>query len=210
MSKSLLFLPGAGADPNFWSPVAHLLPQEWHKVFLGWPGLGHNPPTRQVNGFQDLVRLAEEHLPPGESTIVAQSYGGAVALALCLIQPERVNSLVLCATAAGLNITRFGAQDWMPAYRAEYPEAASWLYDARPDFEPELPSIWQPTLLLWGDADPISPVAVGRHLQHCLPHATLRLVAGGTHAMATERAPEVASFIRQHVLSVGVRRETLG
>ena len=200
MSKSVVFLPGAGADSDFWRPAGNLLPQEWCKVFLGWPGLGHNPPAPDVNGFDDLVRLTESHLPPGKLTIVAQSFGGAVALAVTLRNVQRVESLVLTTTAAGLNVNTLGAEDWRPSYKAEYPNAATWLYDSRPNFEAQLPTLIQPTLLIWGDNDPVSPVAVGRHLHQLLPQSKLHVIAGGTHALATERATEVASLIRAHVL----------
>ena len=64
----VLFLPGAGADPNFWRPVGDLLPAQWDKVYFGWPGLGHQPPHPDINGLEDLVRLVEAEIgagPPG-------------------------------------------------------------------------------------------------------------------------------------------------
>jgi len=36
-----------------------------------------------------------------------------------------------------------------------------------------------PTLLIWGDSDPISPVAVGRHLESCIANAELPCLPGG-------------------------------
>ena len=54
----VLFLPGAGGDGSFWRPLARLLPIQWDTAFLDWPGLGAAPPAADVNGFEDLVRLA--------------------------------------------------------------------------------------------------------------------------------------------------------
>ena len=59
--------------------------------------------------------------------------------------------------------------------------------------------IAQPTLLLWGDNDPISPVGIGQHLARTLPHATLHVLAGGDHSLAKNWAAEVAPLIEAHL-----------
>ena len=56
-------------------------------------------------------------------------------------------------------------------------------------------------LLLWGDADPISPTAVGRHLAAVLPRAELVIVPRGDHALAHDRADEIAPLIERHVMT---------
>jgi len=54
-------------------------------------------------------------------------------------------------------------------------------------------------LLIWGDADPISPVAVGRHLEARIPNARLEIVPGGDHGLAGTHADLVASLIAHHL-----------
>lgn len=197
-----MFLPGAGADPHFWQPVVNWLPGSWGMQRFAWPGLGHNEPSPDVNGFDDLVRLVERSLPGDEVTLVAHSLGGAVAMAVALRHRQKVRSLVLTATSAGLDVAKYGAEEWRPAYRAEYPQASPWLYEARPAFDTQLGQLLQPSLLLWGDNDPISPVAVGQHLRRVLPNATLHVIPGGTHDIPVDHAPTVASLIRAHVFTV--------
>lgn len=206
VSHSLAFLPGAGADARFWQPVAHLLPAAWDKQFLAWPGLGHNQHAPDVTGFDDLVRLVERRLPAGNVILVAHSFGGAVAMAVALRNKHKVQAIVLSATSAGLDVTKFDAEDWRPEYRREYPNAAAWLYAARPSFSSQLPALDQPTLLLWGDDDSISPVAVGQHLRRVLPNATLHVIPGGTHAFPIAHAPAVAALIQAHVLTHAMPR----
>jgi pimeloyl-ACP methyl ester carboxylesterase len=53
-----------------------------------------------------------------------------------------------------------------------------------------------PALLLWSDADAISPLAVGRALQARLPDARLQVIAGGDHSFAENRADEVVTAVR--------------
>jgi pimeloyl-ACP methyl ester carboxylesterase len=199
MSTSVIFMPGAGADPTFWRPVGDLLPATWNKTYLAWPGLGDNPPSSEVASFLDMVRFTERHLPDGPVNLVAQSFGGAVALCVALRNPSRVERLVLATSAAGLNVSHHGVEDWRPAYRDEYPDASEWIYRATSNVDDQLHTVNQRTLLIWGDADPISPVAVGRHLESQLPFAQLHVIAGGTHALANERAAEVAPLIARHL-----------
>lgn len=56
-----------------------------------------------------------------------------------------------------------------------------------------------PTLLLWGDADPLSPVAVGQKLAELLPRSKLVVIPGGTHDLVLERASEIAPHVAAHL-----------
>ena len=62
-----------------------------------------------------------------------------------------------------------------------------------------LGAIRAPTLLLWRDRDPISPVAVGERLQALLPDARLQVVAGADHDLAQSHAAVAADLIGQHL-----------
>jgi len=196
----LLFLPGAGGAAEFWHPLGALLPAQHDKTYLNWPGLGHEAHRAGFDSLEALTAHAAAHLR-SNTVVVAQSMGGIFALRLALLYPQRVKKLVLTAASGGIDVMRFGAGDWRPAYRAEYPNAAGWITAARADHTAEISSIMQPTLLLWGDADTISPVAVGRHLASLLPKAELHVVAGGTHSFAQERASEIAPFIQDFLQS---------
>lgn len=194
----LLCLPGVGGDPAFWQPLGALLPAAWRKTYIGYPGLGTQPPDPAVNSFDDLLARAEAALD-APSAILAQSMGGILAVRLALKHPERVTHLVLTATSGGVDMARFGAADWRPAYRAEFPQAPAWITAFRPDHTAALSQIAAPALLLWGDSDPISPVAVGRHLQALLPNARLQVLPGGDHMFARDRAAEIAPLVRVHL-----------
>ena len=200
MPPKLLFLPGVSGDPTFWQPVGERLPASWSKVYLGWPGMGHQPPDPAVSSFDDLVNLAAAELP---AAVIAQSMGGIVAVRLALNHPTRIPRLVLVATSGGVDVARLGAADWRPEYRQNFPNAAPWITDTRPDHTREIRGIVTPTLLIWGDRDPISPVAVGKHLSHLLPDARLAIVAGGTHSMAREQPAPVAALIVEHLAALG-------
>jgi pimeloyl-ACP methyl ester carboxylesterase len=136
--------------------------------------------------------------------LVAQSMGGVVAMQVTLARPEAVRRLVLAATSGGVDLSRFDVEDWRPAYRAEYPNAAPFVTDTvTPDLSQQLSTIRAPTLLLWAEGDAISPPAVGRHLQFVLENADTRLVVldHGDHLFARDRPDEVAPLIEAHLAS---------
>ncbi len=195
----ILFLPGVGADPAFWRPVGDRLPAGWDKTYPGWPGLGHQPSDPAVRSVEDLIAYAAERLGEGATDVVGQSMGGLVALQLALRYPGRVRRLVLAVTSGGIDMSGLGAADWRPDYQREFPAAAPWIQDWRPDYTPDLSRVTQPALLLWGDADPISPPAAGERLRSLLPSAELRIIQGGEHGLAVSHASEVASLIQAHL-----------
>lgn len=64
---------------------------------------------------------------------------------------------------------------------------------------PMLPWVWQPTLLLAGDDDPIVPLVNARIMRRLLPDAELHVYHGGHLALLTdaaELAPVVDRFLR--------------
>lgn len=135
----------------------------------------------------------------GPTAIIAQSMGGIIALRAALEKPELVTHLVLTVTSGGIDISDLGAEDWRPSLCAAYPSLPDWFASDRQDLSARLGGIQAPALLLWGDADPISPVAVGVRLAALLPGASLHVVPGGTHDLAFTMAGMVAPLIDAHL-----------
>ncbi len=194
----ILFLPGAGGSSDFWKPVGSRLPADWPKYRLGWPGLGHQPHHPSINSLDDLVQLVVEQIREPVD-LVAQSMGGVIAAHVALAQPSLVRRLVLCATSGGVDMAGLGAADWRADYRVSFPNAAGWITETRTSSPLPVEKIAAPTLLIWGDADPISPEAVGRHLEARLPNARLEVVPGGNHDLATVHPERVAALIARHL-----------
>lgn len=194
----ILFLPGSGASPDFWKPVGTLLPADWSKHYFGWPGLGDQPHDPAIKGMDDLVRMVAAKMD-GAVDLVAQSMGGIIAARLAIEQPQKVRRLVLTVTSGGVDMTGLGASDWRASYRKSFPRAVPWITEPQAAGPLPVEKIAAPTLLLWGETDPISPVAVGRHLEARIPDARLHVVAGGDHDLAQTHAAEVAPLIARHL-----------
>jgi pimeloyl-ACP methyl ester carboxylesterase len=135
----------------------------------------------------------------GPVDLVAQSMGGVIAARLAISRPEMVRRLVLVATSGGIDMVEFDAADWRPGYRKLFPNAAEWILEKNAVAAIPVENIAVPTLLLWGTADEISPVEVGRYLELRMPHAKLHIVGGGDHDLASNKADLVAGLIRRHL-----------
>lgn len=192
------FLPGASGSDEFWQPVANRLPADWTCSRVRWPGAGNVPADPGISGYGDLIAQIGVGLTPG-ADLVAQSMGGVIAIGVAVAFPEKVRRIVLVATSGGLPVDLPAVTDWRGEYRRTFPDAAAWVTQERPDFRAHLSQITVPVLLIWGDADPISPPAVGERLADMLPDAHLHVIAGGTHDVAHDHPDEVAALIRTHL-----------
>lgn len=198
MPSKLLFLPGALGRTEIWSPAADLLRHPAQKIHFGWPGFGATPPDPDVTGIDDLVAKVVGQLDR-PAALIAHSMGGIVAILAALARPENVTHLILAQTSGGLDVAGLGGQDWRPFVRQEYPSLPDWFLSYRDDLTERLAALRMPVLLLWGDADPISPVAVGERLAAVLPNAQLRIFEGADHDLAFARAVAVAALIDWHL-----------
>jgi len=193
-----LFLPGASGSAFFWKPVAAHAQLEG--VFFSWPGLGNEPYEPRVNSIDDLIALVAHEITEPVS-IVAQSMGGLIAMKLALEHPDLVKCLVLAVTSGGVPVADLGGSDWRSDYFAAFPQAAQWIADPVNDLSGQIPSIKAPTLLLWGDADLISPVSVGERLLALIPNARLSIFPGADHDLAQTHAEAVAFGVDPTVVS---------
>jgi pimeloyl-ACP methyl ester carboxylesterase len=196
--SQLLFLPGASGTIAHWRPVAERLGHDGDRIHLGWPGFGEMPPDPRVKGFDDLLALVLARLDR-PTAVIAQSMGGVLALQAALAAPERITHLVLAVTSGGVPMAEHGAADWRESFRIRHPQLPDWFAAARVNLSEQLSGVAIPTLLLWGDADPISPVGVGEHLASLLSAAHLVVLPGGTHDLAMERAEQIAPLIDRHL-----------
>jgi pimeloyl-ACP methyl ester carboxylesterase len=194
----LIFLPGAAGSPNYWRPVSEQLAHPAARALLGWPGFDKVAADPNVRGIADLVNLVLKEMDQ-PCALIAQSMGGVVAVQAALARPELLTHLVLAVTSGGVDMAALHAVDWRPSFWAANPRVPAWFADYHEDLAPRIGVISAPTLLVWGDDDAISPLAVGRHLQGLLPHASMHVVHGGQHDLAVKFAPEVAQQIDAHL-----------
>lgn len=192
----LVFLPGASGSRNFWQALIAELNLTDHYHIVAYPGFDGVEAQPNIQNLDDLRHQISQNLPD-QSILIAQSMGGVLAVGMALEQPERFSALVLMATSGGIDFQNFQCIDWRTDYAQHFPEAPDWFVRDQTQYQAEqLAKLSMPVLLLWGDQDPLSPVAVGQSLQRMLPHATLHVVTGGDHFFAAHSAEVIAPIIQ--------------
>ena len=116
-----------------------------------------------------------------------------------LARPRWVTHLVLSATSGGLPMAERGAADWRASFRTSLSHLPDRFATETTDLSGRLPKVAAATLLLWGDADPFSPVAVGERLVRRLPRARLEVIKGGDHDLGRHHAGQLAPLIDAHL-----------
>lgn len=189
----LVLIHGFGVSSYIWQwTLPHLVIR--HPVLLAdLPGHGRSTYVSpwQLRSIAPLLAqwLRSLHVPP--VALMGQSMGGAIAIHLAASAPELVSRLIL-VSAAGVplqstipHLVSRAFHSFFQRGNGNYP--IELLHDilrprprvfwqamhevARSDFQHELASITQPTLIIWGERDVLLPITLGHTLQAALPHA---------------------------------------
>ncbi len=199
---NLIFLPGASGNTVFWQPVIQRLPQDDSSMVVAYPSFGGYPDDMNVQSFESLQAYVLNQIQQ-PSVVIAQSMGGIFAVQAALKKPEQVQALVLVATSGGIDLSSFQVADWREDYQQSF-TVPDWFVQHQSDLTDSLERIQCPVLLIWGDADPISPVAVGQALHRQISHAELHIVSQGQHDLAYVHAAHVAQLIQNFLSKLRV------
>ena len=200
-AEQIVFLPGAGGVRQYWEPLSQRLVSPARHIIVGWPGFDGVPRDPETNQLSDLAGLVLNHINR-PTDLIAQSMDGVLAMQVAHKQSSWISHLVLGATSGGIDIQRFRPrQDWRLQYREDLPQAPKWFVDDRTDLTDQLYLINIQTLLIWGDNDPVSPVAAGEYLARELPDAKLIVVEDADHFLAQDRVEEVTLHIAEFLSS---------
>lgn len=171
-------------------------------MVVAYPSFGGYPDDMNVQSFESLQAYVLNQIQQ-PSVVIAQSMGGIFAVEAALKKAEQVQALVLVATSGGIDLSPFQVKDWREDYQQSF-MVPDWFVQHQSDLTDSLERIQCPVLLIWGDADPISPVAVGQALHRQIPHAELHIVSQGQHDLAYVHAAHVAQLIENFLVKLRV------
>jgi len=192
--SQIFFLPGASGNTEFWKPLSNLLACKAERTHFGWPGFGSTPPDKNIKSLYDLSETVVSQIKR-PTAIVAQSMGGIIAILAAISKPDLVTHLVLTVTSGGIHYPYPETYNWRNDFKINFPDVPEWFTEFNDDLSEEIKQITAPSLLLWGDTDPISPVEMGKMLSMLLPNSTLKIIKGGDHDLGNTFADDIAPLI---------------
>jgi pimeloyl-ACP methyl ester carboxylesterase len=207
-----VFVHGLSGSTLWWARNVPVLAERYRIYLVDLPGFGTMRRSRRpfvlaqaaswLSGWMEAAGLERAHL-------VGHSMGGYVSVRLAASRPEAVSRLVLVAPAgvpAGRSMlghlvplllaARYATPAFMPVLvRDAMRMGPTTLWRAARDLLAEdvredLRKIQAPTLLVWGENDPLIPPAVGDLLRQEIPGSRLLLLRGAAHVPMFDRPAE--------------------
>lgn len=210
--EPLVLLHGLAGSHRWWRFSVAALADRFSVHVPELVGFGGSRPAPRQPDIPEMADLLAAWLLDvvGEPAfVVGHSLGAEVSIHLAARHSACVRGLVLVSAAGvprGLSpgdllrtATRFGRpRAWgeprfLPTIAADAARAGPWTLLAvtrqilSDDVRPLLPRITCPTLLVWGEDDPLTPVRDGRVMESALPLARLVIVPGAAHNVMADR-----------------------
>jgi len=218
----VLLLHGAGATARLWKPQVAGLSPAFRVIAPDLPGFGGSdmlPYVRAVGDYSKFVHDFMDTLGITSAHVIGSSMGGWAAGWFAADFPERVRRLVLIAPA-GLHFEEkppMSLNDIIAGIRAAVDalgEAAGREFEPNArtllrlqesgGFEPDLiaglSAIKAPTLILWGEKDPVIPAEYAGAFMAGIDGSVVKLVKGAGHVPHTEAPGSVNAVIAQFLM----------
>ncbi len=227
----LLLIHGAGGSHLSWPPRLRRLADE-RVIALDLPGHGRSagPGCTTIAAYRDGVVDFADALGLTRFVLAGHSMGGAIALEVARLFPERVTGLGLVATSARLRVapaildgiradfvaTTETMMSWMVG--ADFPAnarrlALKRLRESDPtvlhgdfvacdafDRRTEIQGLPLPALIIVGEADQMTPPKFSESLHASLPNSELHRIPGAGHMVQLE-APDVVTNLLAHFIA---------
>jgi pimeloyl-ACP methyl ester carboxylesterase len=204
----LILLHGLSGSGRWWSRNVPVFSRSFRTYSVDLPGFGQSRGVRWSRLDDIADRLADWLVAEGlsQAHIAGHSLGGAVAARLAARHPDRIDRLVLVDAAIRPRGTRAlappahvmrtigrGSLGFAPLLVRDllrcHPRSfvAATVDALQTDWEPHLRRIDAPTLVVWGERDAITPLALGHQITAVVPGARLITLAEAGHNPMWER-----------------------
>lgn len=227
-------------NSNKWQPfLTALAKQGVPATFLSLPGL--STPLSEPWTLQQYIDWVLSQLPKKPVVLFGHSFGGQIAIRLAAQFPDRVSKLILL-DAAGLRdhspiatskrvlfskVAKLGKlvtqAAWarrllyMLARERDYEQASPVMRRTMAQVVAE--EVWQdlakitaPTLVVWGEADTVTPLRFGKIMARHIPQAQLVVIPQARHSPQYTHIAELAAVVLRFLIpaQLTVKSESAG
>ena len=210
----VVLLHGLSGSSRWWSRNVDALAEQHLVAAVDLVGFGHNRRflglPRFLPSFSETTSLLARWLETfGQPVhLIGHSMGGQIAIALTAERPDLVRSLILVNAAGmpfhldprphmravpkppygGMGIARVLVPDFFRAGPASVAVAGARVM--RGDMRDRMHAIRVPTLLVWGENDPLVPLVYGEAMQQEIAGSRLVVIPGAAHVAMWDRPAE--------------------
>ncbi|HET8774606.1 MAG TPA: alpha/beta fold hydrolase [Thermoanaerobaculia bacterium] len=223
----VVLLHGLSGSSRWWSRNVDALASRYLVAAVDLVGFGKNrrffglpallPPFEEVTSL--LARWIETFGEPVH--VIGHSMGGQLAIGLAAERPDLVRSLVLVNAAGmpfrldprphmraverppygGPGIARVLVPDFFRAGPTSVAVAGARV--VRADLRERMHAIRAPTLLVWGENDPLVPLVYGQAMQHEIADSRLVVIPKAAHVAMWDAPAEFNRIVLEFLASAG-------
>lgn len=218
----LVLLHGLAGSHRWWRYVIPAFARHRRVVVPELVGFGGSRPAPRQPDMAEMALIIGEWLSANgleRTDLVGHSMGAEISIHIAAGQPERIRRLVLVA-AAGVpreisasaaarlatelaRLRAWGRRTFVATIATDSLRAGPFtLYRTlrhllADDVRPLLPLVVHPTLIVWGEHDPVTPLRDAHVLRNALPRARLFVVPGASHNVMADRPDDFVRVVRE-------------
>jgi long-chain acyl-CoA synthetase len=216
--RAILFVHGYAGCAETWEYQINHFAREYRVVVPDLRGHGQSdgPFTQYTMAemVEDLHTIAEQLQLPEKFTLVGHSFGGSICVEYANAHPERLEKLILIATAGEYPLPRAASLayriptaffrpwwEYRPRWNAEIHVMKRMMFNNMRRWKgwPLLRNITTPTLIITGERDNYFPRAVYDEVGKMVPNAQLYDVGSAKHKVQLERHEAVNRAIERFI-----------
>jgi long-chain acyl-CoA synthetase len=218
VERTVMFVHGYAGCAETWEYQINHFAREFRVVVPDLRGHGQSdaPYTQYTMAemVEDLQTIAEELKLPEKFILIGHSFGGSICVEYANAHPERLDKLILIATAGEYPLPRAASLayriptaffrpwwEYRPRWNAEIHVMKRMMYNNMRQWKgwPLLRNITTPTLIITGERDTYFPRAVFDEVGKMVPNAQLYDVGSAKHKVQLERHEAVNRAIDRFV-----------
>ena len=227
-----IFVVHGAAGPQSVSGFAEALAQHAHVLVPTHPGFEGEPRPEWFIGVDDLALTYLDllgRLALQEVIVVGFSFGGWIASEMVVRNTTRIAALIL-VDAAGIQVEGYEIKPPSASPNAPRPQAGTLspeqaaaraanmqtlaVYGRQgmsdPKLRRRLARVTLPTLVVWGENDPIIDPQYGRAYAQSFPNAHFELIPGAGHLPQREQPERLLAIVEEFVNSVPINHQGAG